>query len=138
MVGPGIGSARPKFAWSSVWQKYWLRNSSCRQTICAPFRAASPMPAIAFCRFSSGSVLQRICTRPSVTDRVELAMGEKIGARRGPAGRCAERSAITSAPGEPSRCGHAVGAILYATGGTVGFSERRNRSCGVASFGWSA
>ena len=39
--GPGIASARSKSAVSSRWQKYWVRNSSGRQTIFAPSRAAS-------------------------------------------------------------------------------------------------
>ena len=67
VLGPGIGSARAKWAWSSVWQKYWLRNSSCRQTICAPFPAASRTPATAFLMFSAGSDEQAICTSPSRT-----------------------------------------------------------------------
>src|ERR1051325_229396 len=62
--GPGIGSARSKLAWSSVWQKYGLRNSSGRQTICAPRPAASTTRARARRRLSSGSGEQRICTRP--------------------------------------------------------------------------
>src|ERR687889_552871 len=45
VLGPGIGSARSKNLWSSIWQKYWLRKSSWRQTICAPRAAASRMPA---------------------------------------------------------------------------------------------
>ncbi len=39
--GPGMGSARPKRAWSSRWQKYWARKSSGRQTSWAPWREAS-------------------------------------------------------------------------------------------------
>src|SRR5262245_16715607 len=64
VVGPGIGSARSNFAWSSDWQKYWLRNSSGRQTSVAPCWAASTMRARARHRLSSGSAEQRICTRP--------------------------------------------------------------------------
>src|SRR5262245_43515059 len=64
VVGPGIGSARSNLAWSSLWQKYWLRNSSGRQTSVAPCWAASTMRARARQRLSSGSAEQRICTRP--------------------------------------------------------------------------
>src|SRR5947207_12604253 len=64
VVGPGIGSARSKLAWSSVWQKYWLRNSWGRQTSFAPRSAASTMRARARARLSCGSAEQRICTRP--------------------------------------------------------------------------
>ena len=41
-MGPGIGSARSKKRWSSIWQKYWLRKSSWRQTICAPLGGGLP------------------------------------------------------------------------------------------------
>src|SRR3954470_20323930 len=64
VLGPGIGSARSKLAWSSDWQKYWLRNSSGKQTRVAPRSAASTMRARARARLSSGSAEQRICTRP--------------------------------------------------------------------------
>src|SRR5919107_3473049 len=79
VLGPGIGSARSKNLWSSIWQKYWLRKSSWRQTICAPRAAASRMPATAVRKLASGSSPQRDWTRPSVTrSRVGGAMGRKI------------------------------------------------------------
>src|ERR1044072_1220010 len=56
VVGPGISSASAKFAWSSLWQKYWDRNNSGRQMIWAPSFAASRMRATAFARFAAGSV----------------------------------------------------------------------------------
>src|SRR6185369_9875046 len=66
VVGPGIGSARSKNAWSSDWQKYCDRNSSGRQTTSAPRWAASRTRAIAFSRLAARSVEQLIWTRPSV------------------------------------------------------------------------
>src|ERR1044071_600584 len=65
-VGPGIGSARSKLAWSSDWQKYWVVNSSGRQTTWAPRAAASRILATAFSTFSAGLLEHRIWTRPSV------------------------------------------------------------------------
>src|SRR5450432_4203303 len=62
--GPGIGSARSKLAWSSVWQKYCERKSSGRQMTRAPAAAASRTRAMARSRLSRGSAEQRICTRP--------------------------------------------------------------------------
>src|SRR5207237_10664690 len=59
---PGISSASSKFLWSSVWQKYWERKSSGRQTIPAPFLAASRMKSRARENFFSESAQQRICT----------------------------------------------------------------------------
>src|SRR5437868_10148309 len=59
---PGISSASSKFLWSSVWQKYWERKSSGRQTIPAPFLAASRMKSRAREKFFSESAQQRICT----------------------------------------------------------------------------
>ena len=53
--GPGIGSARSNRAASSCWQKYGPRNSSGRQTTCAPCLAASAMAASAFARFVGAS-----------------------------------------------------------------------------------
>ncbi len=38
--GPGIVSASAKKRWSSTWQKYCERNSSCVQMIFAPFFSA--------------------------------------------------------------------------------------------------
>ena len=49
--GPGIGSARSKRRRSSRWQKYCARNSSGRQTMFAPSRAASRM-----CRTADGKI----------------------------------------------------------------------------------
>ena len=44
-----------------------------------PWRAPRERPRSALRRFSSGSTVQRLCTRPSVTDRagVEFAMGQR-------------------------------------------------------------
>src|SRR5438552_5920117 len=67
VLGPGISSASWKYLWSSTWQKYCDRKSSCRQTICAPRSAASAVRVSALARFSRGSAEQRICTRPRVT-----------------------------------------------------------------------
>src|SRR4051812_3575389 len=78
VVGPGIGSARSKNAWSSDWQKYGDRNSSGRQTTSAPRRAASRTRAIAFSRFSARSVEQLICTRPSVNTFFEDGMTRSV------------------------------------------------------------
>jgi hypothetical protein len=35
-----MGSAKSKITASCLWQKYWDRNNSCRQMICAPRWAA--------------------------------------------------------------------------------------------------
>ena len=40
VLGPGIFSASVKKRWSSLWQKYWLANSSCVHRIFAPSFAA--------------------------------------------------------------------------------------------------
>src|SRR4051794_37970469 len=64
--GPGIGSARSKRAASSFWQKYGPRNSSGRQTTCAPCFAAAAMAASAFAKFAALSAEHDICTRPMV------------------------------------------------------------------------
>src|SRR5438270_812089 len=53
---------KDKLSWFSDWQKYRERNNSGRQTICAPFLAASPINSMACARFASGSGPQRICT----------------------------------------------------------------------------
>src|SRR3954468_10432991 len=66
VLGPGIGSARSNWAWSSVWQKYWLRNSSGRHTISAPRWAASRTFVTARSRLTAGSVPMRICTAASL------------------------------------------------------------------------
>src|SRR5258708_5634458 len=65
VLGPGIASARSKSCASSRWQKYCVRKSSCRQTICAPILAASRTLATAFSTFAAASVLHDICTSPS-------------------------------------------------------------------------
>src|SRR3954467_451654 len=84
VVAPGIGSARSKLAWSSIWQKYWLRNSSGRQTSFAPRSAPSTMRARARARLSCGSAEQRICTRPilnvfgAATVRLLLHEGDDV------------------------------------------------------------
>src|SRR2546430_11232420 len=57
---PGTSSANAKFLCSSVWQKYWDRNNSGKQTICAPCLAASRMKSSAREKFSAGSVPDRI------------------------------------------------------------------------------
>ena len=46
VVGPGIVSASLKKRWSSAWQKYCERNSSCVQMICAPCLAARSISAL--------------------------------------------------------------------------------------------
>src|SRR6266480_529284 len=48
---PGTSSAKSKFLWSSVWQKYCDRKSSGRQTISPPCLAASRISSIARERF---------------------------------------------------------------------------------------
>ena len=45
-------------------QKYRDVNNSCKQTIFAPFRAASRIPAIAFCIFACTSAVHDIWTKP--------------------------------------------------------------------------
>src|SRR6266571_9278260 len=84
---PGISSANSKFLWSSVWQKYCDRKSSGRQTIAAPFLAASRMNSIAREKFFSGSTPQRICTSATfvvsaiqqlTTEHTEITEDQKI------------------------------------------------------------
>ena len=67
VLGPGIGSASLKYSWSSLWQKYCERKSSCVQMICAPRRAAAAMRSRVRAKFSSGSGEQRDWISPSVT-----------------------------------------------------------------------
>ena len=62
-MGPGIGSASAKRAWSSRWQKYWARKSSGRQTIWAPARAASRTRSAAWSRFCAVEGAQAIWIR---------------------------------------------------------------------------
>src|SRR5260370_4509372 len=84
--GPGIVSANLKSSIFSVWQKYCDRNSSCRQTICAPFLTASPMREIAFFRFASGFDSQAIWIRPTLTllAAAFLTMRRSIAKRKRP------------------------------------------------------
>src|SRR5258705_13983541 len=67
VVGPGTGSASLKYSWSSDWQKYWERNNSCVQIICAPFLAACAARPSAFFRFAAGSGEHEVWIRPSLT-----------------------------------------------------------------------
>src|SRR5690348_38684 len=64
VVGPGTGSASANAAWSSLCGKYCDRNSSGRQTTCAPSRAARRTCAAAVSTFAAGSGVHRIWTRP--------------------------------------------------------------------------
>ena len=59
-TGRGSVSARSNSRASSSRQKYCERNSSCRQTICAPCPAASRMRLRPWSRFSCGSSAQAI------------------------------------------------------------------------------
>src|SRR5208282_1132720 len=65
VVGPGTASAKLKSSASSVRQKYSPANNSCRQTICAPRAAASRIFPSARSKFSSLSLVHRICTSPT-------------------------------------------------------------------------
>ena len=67
VVGPGIRSASLKFSWSSLWQKYWERNSSWVQMICAPWRAARSTSARVRFRLTAGEGEQLVCSRPNFT-----------------------------------------------------------------------
>ncbi len=55
VLGPGIFSASLKLPWSSLWQKYCERKSSCVQMMFAPRLAASLASASVFFRFAAGS-----------------------------------------------------------------------------------
>src|SRR6185503_9197828 len=66
VLGPGTGSARSNSSGSSRCAKYCDRNSSGRQTSCAPAAAASEIFATAFLRLASGSADIAICTRPTL------------------------------------------------------------------------
>ena len=105
---PGISSASSKFLWSSVWQKYWERKSSGRQTIPAPFLAASRMKSRAREKFFSGSAPQRICTSAAfilscvMSTEVETALNvsETVGDSSTSLGMTRRRA---SAPNRPGR-----------------------------------
>src|ERR1043165_8182615 len=62
-----MGSPRAKYLWSSLWQKYCERNSSCVQMICAPSFAARSAAASVFFRFASGCSEQLVCSSPRWT-----------------------------------------------------------------------
>src|SRR5271169_5389873 len=65
--GPGIFSASLKFAWSSLWQKYCERKSSCVQMIFAPDLAARSTRARVFLRFAPVRTEASVWMRPSLT-----------------------------------------------------------------------
>src|SRR6185436_13975629 len=132
VVRPGIGSARSKFAWSSAWQKYWLRNSSGRQTICAPRPAAPAMCAIARARLSSGSGEQRICTRPILkvlgAATVRLLLHERQDVAEQAIPDRARRCVVAIGVGEdaraalrPERVAHVVGVLAHPGGDGLAF-----------------
>src|SRR6185369_2805299 len=132
VLGPGIGSARSKLAWSSVWQKYWLRNSSGRQTRAAPRPAASTMRARARFRLSSGSVEQRICTRPilkvlgAATVRLLLHGRQEVAEQAIPdrARRCVVAIGVgedARAALRPERVAHVVGVLAHPGGDGLAF-----------------
>src|SRR4026208_1976640 len=65
--GPGIVSASAKKRWSSTWQKYCDRNSSCVQKIFAPLLRACSARASWRARFFFGSSPHVIWERPTLT-----------------------------------------------------------------------
>src|SRR5688500_18534440 len=65
--GPGIDSASAKKRWSSTWQKYCERNSTCVQKILAPFFSACSASASWLARFFFGSSPHVICEKPTLT-----------------------------------------------------------------------
>src|ERR1035438_7836787 len=67
VLGPGIVSASLKFSWSSLWQKYRERNSSCVQMMLAPSREAFSARARVFPRLAAGSPEQACWRSPRVT-----------------------------------------------------------------------
>ncbi len=73
---PGISSERSKSASSSRWQKYCVRKSSGRHTICAPSVAASRTCLIADEKFASGSAPMRICASAIVYLRAAIIFCE--------------------------------------------------------------
>src|SRR5271165_1440920 len=88
VVGPGTLSASLKFSWSSLWQKYLERKSSCVQMMFAPRRAAFPARASVFPRLAAGSTEQACWRSPrvslpiSVDDLVERVLDDALGAER--------------------------------------------------------
>ena len=64
-------SARPKNRWSSTWQKYCDRNSSCVQTMRAPDFMARSARRTWLSRLATGSSPHDICVRPTLTMRLE-------------------------------------------------------------------
>src|SRR5262245_5145389 len=80
VVGPGTGSARAKFEWSSLWQKYRLRKSSGRQTTRAPSLAAWRINASATARLRAASLVQRIWTSP-ILNAASVILVRRIGDR---------------------------------------------------------
>src|SRR5687767_6630406 len=81
VLGPGIVSATLKNRWSSNWQKYCERNSSCVQMICAPFFPASSARRTWFLRFSAGLSLHAICVRPTRTTRPRFESPREFACR---------------------------------------------------------
>src|SRR5437773_7436980 len=75
VLGPGTGSARAKYLWSSLWQKYCERKSSCVQMICAPALAARSAARKVFFEFAPGSGEQAVWTRPSTTEDGRRVIG---------------------------------------------------------------
>src|ERR1039457_1187412 len=67
VLGPGIFSASLKFVWSSLWQKYCERKSSCVQIIFAPDLAARSARARVFFRFAAGLAETEVWISPSLT-----------------------------------------------------------------------
>src|SRR5688500_1222616 len=65
--GPGMVSASAKKRWSSTWQKYCERNSSCVEKIFAPLFSAFSTRASWLARFFWGSSPHAICERPTLT-----------------------------------------------------------------------
>src|ERR1019366_9569085 len=88
VVSPGTLSARPKLPWSSLWQKYCERKSSCVQMMLAPRFAASSAIASAVLRFAAGSAVQACWRRPrttlpiSIDDLVEGILDDALGPER--------------------------------------------------------
>src|ERR1035437_5901045 len=67
VLGPGIFSASLNFAWSSLWQKYCERKSSCVQIIFAPDLAARSTSASVCFRLAAGLVAAAVWISPSLT-----------------------------------------------------------------------
>src|SRR5687767_14837179 len=72
VLGPGMVSAVLKKRWSSIWQKYCVRNISCVQITCAPALAACSTRRTWLRRFAAVSSEQAICVRATVTFRDPL------------------------------------------------------------------